>query len=577
MQKKWLRCFLCLIALGAVTASASPAMAVSEWAFEAVSPPQNLKFEAGKLQRFSLELKNTGSQTWGTDVALTVRFLDDTGNILKNIGGWYAEKNTLPGEKNIFLTNIPKMAAGIQGKMEIDLKHREKGLFSDLSETKPLTIAFKTIPKSLGFMWFLVNAVLLCSVLWIFSPSIFRRMPKAKKIWMAAQYPLAAVGIFLVSRMVVFLAFATRFLYSSAASIHGSFSEQMTALISRAWDGGWYLIIVNSGYSFSPEKGGSIAFYPLYPLLGGAVEKVFGVSPEAALLLVSNLFSILAAVVIYKLFEHFTRDAKKALLGVTFFSIFPTSLFLSTAYAESLFIFLLGTAFLLFLKFRETIPAYCVSALALITKVPGILLLPTFFCSAFTKSGKRWVFDKQKLIWLPVILIPYMLFLLYSKIKFGTFFAPFLAQKAWHGGQLFEIASSALQKMRELFDFSIADMLGNQRIFFENYQLPKQLSLYECFSFLLLCLIVAGLIIFWKRLDRTVKLWCLFLTAFFLLLYFKSGMGFGVISRFFMYYFPMFFVAGFLNTHIRNILIMVFTAMLFFTSFLFIWHDVFIV
>lgn len=49
-----------------------------------------------------------------------------------------------------------------------------------------------------------------------------------------------------------------------------------------AWDGAWYVQIASAGYSYDPERMSSVAFFPLYPLLGGALA--------TAALAISGLF-----------------------------------------------------------------------------------------------------------------------------------------------------------------------------------------------------------------------------------------------------------------------------------------------
>ncbi|MDQ3488331.1 MAG: hypothetical protein M3468_11435 [Acidobacteriota bacterium] len=49
------------------------------------------------------------------------------------------------------------------------------------------------------------------------------------------------------------------------------FKREKLAQIFAGWDSGWYFDIARRGYYFDPEGQSSIAFFPLYPLLMGAV------------------------------------------------------------------------------------------------------------------------------------------------------------------------------------------------------------------------------------------------------------------------------------------------------------------
>src|SRR5258707_916744 len=60
------------------------------------------------------------------------------------------------------------------------------------------------------------------------------------------------------------------------------------------WDCGWYASIVRAGYQAAPAAHGfgdaaNWAFFPLHPLLAGAVHRLTGLSPEDSLLVVGSL------------------------------------------------------------------------------------------------------------------------------------------------------------------------------------------------------------------------------------------------------------------------------------------------
>jgi hypothetical protein len=109
------------------------------------------------------------------------------------------------------------------------------------------------------------------------------------------------------------------------------------------WDSEWYLLIAEKGYDapqdlerygaqYHPED--TAGFFPLYPLLIRCVARA-GVSPLAAALLLSNL-ALLAAVTL--LYEVVRDRCGAGIAGGAVWALlcFPTSLFLSAAYSESL-------------------------------------------------------------------------------------------------------------------------------------------------------------------------------------------------------------------------------------------------
>jgi hypothetical protein len=106
-----------------------------------------------------------------------------------------------------------------------------------------------------------------------------------------------------------------------------------------AWDGEWYVRIASAGYSYDPERMSSVAFFPLYPWLAGAMVHTLGLRPEWALLLVSHgaligTFALLGAYV-----SRCCSEADAALPDYTVlaFGLFPTTFYFRMTYTESVF------------------------------------------------------------------------------------------------------------------------------------------------------------------------------------------------------------------------------------------------
>ncbi len=119
------------------------------------------------------------------------------------------------------------------------------------------------------------------------------------------------------------------------------------------WDSEWYLLIAEEGYGaadvlgrygdhYRPED--TAGFFPLYPLLVRALART-GLSALFAAVLLSNLALLAALTLLHEVVrdrcgEETARGAVWALL------CFPTSLFLSAVYGESLSLALILGAFL---------------------------------------------------------------------------------------------------------------------------------------------------------------------------------------------------------------------------------------
>lgn len=153
--------------------------------------------------------------------------------------------------------------------------------------------------------------------------------------------------VFLASRLIVWLAgflalarfgeniYAPSVLDPSGltAPFRSILLDKLLAPMGR-WDSVSYLQIAHAGY----QNPLSTAFYPLYPLLV-RIGSVFAAPP----LLVAGVLSSIAAVAALTVLHRLARldlDEGAATLTILLVAFFPTSLFLSAAYTESLFLLL---------------------------------------------------------------------------------------------------------------------------------------------------------------------------------------------------------------------------------------------
>ena len=155
--------------------------------------------------------------------------------------------------------------------------------------------------------------------------------------------------------------------------------ENWSTLWNR-WDASHYLSLAKDGYTATGDGRFSIVFYPLYPWLVRAVAFVCR-SYFGAALLVSGVASICAGLLLRRLVE-LDQPAKVARLTVWFLLIFPTAYFLHIGYTESLFLALVLGCLLAARKQVWAI-AGVLGALACLTRVNGLLLVPTLLVEAW--------------------------------------------------------------------------------------------------------------------------------------------------------------------------------------------------
>jgi hypothetical protein len=115
-------------------------------------------------------------------------------------------------------------------------------------------------------------------------------------------------------------------------------SHPLLAGLAR-WDGAAYLDIARDGYAGAGRESFA-AYFPLYPLLMHLAGTIFGGSDDAYLIagiVVANAAALGAALGLQRLAT--TRiDAADARRAAAYLLIFPTTIFLSAVYADSLFL-----------------------------------------------------------------------------------------------------------------------------------------------------------------------------------------------------------------------------------------------
>lgn len=188
------------------------------------------------------------------------------------------------------------------------------------------------------------------------------------------------------------------------------------------WDSVWFLRIARDGYGATEEA--ATAFYPLYPLVVGALGRVlFGHYVLAGVVL--SLAACLGAfTLLYRLaLPHLGEDGARR--TVLYLAIFPYALFLGAVYTESFFLLAAVASF--FLAERgQFLGAGAAAGLAWLTRPLGIALLPALALIAWRAPQRR-----QALLRLAVAPALFALYPLFLWWKVGDPFAFLHAQQTW--------------------------------------------------------------------------------------------------------------------------------------------------
>ncbi|MHB8151502.1 MAG: mannosyltransferase family protein [Bacillati bacterium] len=166
------------------------------------------------------------------------------------------------------------------------------------------------------------------------------------------------------------------------AGTHVSESSHLLLAVWGRWDAVHYLTIAERGY-----LGTDMAFFPLYPLTIAALGSFLG-NHLIAGFLISNACFFFGLLYLYKLLAH-EYDRAVARRAIFYISIFPSAIFFSAVYTESLF-FMLTVASFYYMREKKWWAAGIFGCLAALTRVEGVLLLAPFFFEWFAAYRDRW-------------------------------------------------------------------------------------------------------------------------------------------------------------------------------------------
>jgi hypothetical protein len=192
---------------------------------------------------------------------------------------------------------------------------------------------------------------------------------------------------------------------------------------TRRWDGAWFLLIAEEGYSAEPVA----AFFPAYPLSTRIVDELLPVGPFVAAVVVSNISFLLALVFLYDLTIAEYGDHKTARRTIALVTFFPTSFFFLAPYAEALYFLMSVLAFRAARRGRWSV-AGIAGAVAWATRSMGGTIVPALALEAFRQRGPT----VRRLAWaaFPVMgLLPY---LVWWWTQAGDPFVPIAAQSDWY-------------------------------------------------------------------------------------------------------------------------------------------------
>jgi hypothetical protein len=202
------------------------------------------------------------------------------------------------------------------------------------------------------------------------------RMPVESATWERLQLAGQIIIVKLAVVLVVFLAYKLLPFNAAAQQQHfvdRAHSESALEQLFTTWDGQIYLYVSEAGYA--PEQFQDIQF-PLYPALIRLATPLFSGNSVVAALVVSNLASLIAFVLLFDLVaEHLDASTARRTLVVAV--AFPTAFFFCLVYSEAVFL-LLVVLFFRFLLHGQLGRAAIPAALLPLARSPGVLIALPF-------------------------------------------------------------------------------------------------------------------------------------------------------------------------------------------------------
>lgn len=245
-------------------------------------------------------------------------------------------------------------------------------------------------------------------------------------VWIAGLFGMVAIG------------FQPGVVGVRALAPFGALGNLLVSPAAR-WDAGWYLSIAEHPYQSAPQA----AFFPLYPLSMRALAPVVGSALVAGIVVSMVAFAValylLGRLVALKLGSSYARPAMLVL------AFFPTALFFSAVYSESLFLMLtIGAVYAA--RTERWAWAGVLGGLASATRNTGVLILLTLVIlylygprqgsarSGVATAGWRPRYAlRWNLLWLALVPAGLVAFLTYMGLAHGDALAPVHAtQTYWH-------------------------------------------------------------------------------------------------------------------------------------------------
>ena len=212
-----------------------------------------------------------------------------------------------------------------------------------------------------------------------------------------------------------------------------------------SWDGQWYLELVRTGYprTIQPDVTFHVldaraAFFPLFPMVVRAVDRVLPGGDVSAALLVNFVLGA-AVVLVVGLIARRLYDVDTARAAMVLMALFPGSFVLSFAYSEAVMLVLAGLCLLWLIEERWVL-AGIAAALVTASRPNGVAIIAA--CAAASYLAIRHRRDWRSLVAVALAPLGWLAFQLFVGRQAGEFGVWFRVQReAWDEGLSFGLTA----------------------------------------------------------------------------------------------------------------------------------------
>lgn len=195
------------------------------------------------------------------------------------------------------------------------------------------------------------------------------------------------------------------------------------------WDTNWYVDIAKNGYTYRDGFQSNVAFFPLYPWTIKFLSPLIP-NPYIAGVVISNICLLLALFLFHYYMELRRKEDDIINRALIYILIYPTSLFFSTTYSESMFLLFVVLSFIFYEREK-----YCwcgvFGYLATFTRQIGICLFPAFLLDLLFKIKFKPSQIRAQWFFLLFIFLAHPTVMIIHKIQVGEPLAFYKTQDAW--------------------------------------------------------------------------------------------------------------------------------------------------